>query len=148
MRYFLDVEFNGFGGPLVSLALVPEDLAEAPFYAAVDCPDPVPWVRDNVIPILGVEPQPRETVAANFARFLARDPSPLIVADWPEDIAQAANLLTDGHGRRFHRGGARFELLPAREASGDLFSRQPHNALQDAIGLREWVQAWETDERD
>lgn len=148
MRHFLDVEFNGFGGDLISLALVPEDEAEPPFYAAIDCPDPVPWVRDNVLPILGIEPQPREAVARDLAAYLARDPAPVIVADWPEDIAHAARLLTDGKGRRFHRGGARFDLLPAREASGDLFSRQPHNALQDAIGLREWVQAWEADEQD
>ena len=25
MRYFLDAEFNGFGGDLISIALVPEE---------------------------------------------------------------------------------------------------------------------------
>jgi len=31
MRYFLDTEFNGFGGQLISLALVPEHLEAAQF---------------------------------------------------------------------------------------------------------------------
>jgi len=32
MRYFIDAEFNGFGGQLISLALVPEDEEAVPFY--------------------------------------------------------------------------------------------------------------------
>jgi hypothetical protein len=148
LRYFLDVEFNGFGGDLVSLALVPEDIAEEPFYAAVDCPEPVAWVRENVLPILGIAPRPLDQVAADFSAYLGRDPAPAIVADWPEDIAHAARLLTNGRGGRLNTGSVRFDLLPAREHGAELFSRQPHNALQDALGLREWVQAWEADERD
>ena len=38
MRYFLDTEFNGFGGALLSLALVPEDGEE--FYVTLDCDGP------------------------------------------------------------------------------------------------------------
>jgi hypothetical protein len=49
VRYFLDTEFNGFGGTLLSLALVPEDGEE--FYAIIASDDPLhPWVERNVIP--------------------------------------------------------------------------------------------------
>ena len=51
MRYFLDVEFNGFGGPLISLALVPEDPDAAPFYEALPCPKPDVWVAAHVLPV-------------------------------------------------------------------------------------------------
>ena len=44
MRYFLDCEFDGFGGPLISLALVPEDGSEE-FYAVLDTPRP--WCRSE-----------------------------------------------------------------------------------------------------
>ena len=51
MRYVLDTEFNGFGGALLSLALVPEDGGE--FYATLACDDDVlPWVERNVVPYL------------------------------------------------------------------------------------------------
>ena len=35
MRYFLDTEFNGFAGALLSIALVPEEGEE--FYAVLEC---------------------------------------------------------------------------------------------------------------
>jgi hypothetical protein len=51
VRYFLDTEFNGFGGALLSLALVPEDGEE--FYATLACKEGlVPWVEQNVLPFL------------------------------------------------------------------------------------------------
>jgi hypothetical protein len=42
MRYFIDAEFNGFGGQLISLALVPEDRDAVPFYEALPCTEPEP----------------------------------------------------------------------------------------------------------
>ena len=40
MRYFLDAEFNGFGGQLILIALAPEDEDASPFYEALDCHEP------------------------------------------------------------------------------------------------------------
>ena len=47
VRYFLDVEFNGFGGEVISLALVPEDRDAAEFYEVLGCADPVPWAEQR-----------------------------------------------------------------------------------------------------
>ena len=50
MRYFLDTEFNGFGGELISLALVPEH-GHDEYYAVLPLPDELhPWVERNVVP--------------------------------------------------------------------------------------------------
>ena len=51
MRYFLDTEYDGFGGPLISLALVPEDGGEE-LYLVLDQDATDPWVERNVIPFL------------------------------------------------------------------------------------------------
>ncbi|MEJ5976475.1 hypothetical protein WG901_07505 [Novosphingobium sp. PS1R-30] len=59
MRYFLDAEYNGFGGELISIALVPEDEATAPFYAALVCAAPTPWVAEHVLPMLDTMPVSR-----------------------------------------------------------------------------------------
>jgi hypothetical protein len=40
MRHFRDAQVDGFCGPLISVALVPEDVNFAPFYEAIDCADP------------------------------------------------------------------------------------------------------------
>lgn len=50
MRYYLDTEFDGFGGPLLSLALVREDGAS--FYVVTSASAENEWVKANVEPIL------------------------------------------------------------------------------------------------
>lgn len=143
MRYFLDTEFNGFGGALLSIALVPDDGEE--FYARLDCSEPlVPWVERHVAPYLDVVPtalrQPpmRRADAANeLARYLAADDQPLIVADWPEDIAQFCMLLLTGPGTMVSIQSLQFELslLPGFSTAAN--SEVPHNALHDARALRD-----------
>ena len=51
MRYFLDTEYDGFGGTLLSLALVPEDGGEE-FYVVIAGEAEVPWVQRHVMPFL------------------------------------------------------------------------------------------------
>lgn len=142
MRYFLDTEFNGFGGPLIALALVPED-GGAPFYAALACPDPTPWVAEHILPALDTAPISREAMGRAFADYLGDDPDPLLVADWPEDIAHAATLLIVAPGRRHPIDRIRFELCDAFGFDSAALSAKPHNALSDAMALREYLLARE-----
>ena len=56
VRYFLDTEYNGFGGSLLSLALVPEDGDE--LYLTLKSDEPiVEWVDRHVIPYLDAVPE-------------------------------------------------------------------------------------------
>lgn len=138
MRYFLDTEFNGFGGPLISLALVPED-GGAPFYQALRCPDPTPWVAEHVLPALDTVPIPRAEMSRAFAAYLGDDPDPVLVADWPEDIAHAATLLIATPGHRHPIDRIRFELCNPLGFDSAAASSRPHNALADAIALRNYL---------
>ena len=143
MRYFLDAEFNGFGGDLVSLALVPETEGLAPFHAALDCPAPTAWVAEHVLPVLDVAAMPRAAVVDRFAAYLIDDPEPLLVADWPEDIAHAALLLISGPGRMKPVSGMRFELVDPLLVGSRIVSQVPHNAYHDALALRAAVLDYE-----
>ncbi|MEO8176665.1 MAG: hypothetical protein ABI626_08400 [Sphingomicrobium sp.] len=143
MRYFLDTEFNGFGGALLSLALVPEDGEE--FYVTLDCPDPiVAWVARNVVPFLDhvpvglVAPRlSRAEAAIALSDYLAADPEPDIVADWPEDLTQFAGLLMTGPGQMVPLPPLTFRLVPLPGFSTARNSAVPHNALHDARALRD-----------
>ena len=139
MRYFLDTEFNGFCGELVSIALVPEDATLAPFYEAVICAAPEPWVAANVLPVLNTRPLPRGAVAEALADYLAAAGAPVIVADWPEDVAHLARLLIIGPGRMLAVPRLVIELadVPGFEAAA--LSSVPHNAWSDATALRAFV---------
>ena len=146
MRYFLDTEFNSFGGALISIALVPE-YGDQEFYAVLPLPQDVhPWVAKNVIPYLAAvppglacEPAPRAVVGVGIARYLAGDEDPVIVADWPEDIAHFCALIVTGPGQMPAVGGMRFEFFDSPGFSTAENSRVPHNALHDARALREFV---------
>jgi hypothetical protein len=118
VRYFLDTEFNGFGGALISLALVPEDGTEFYVILKQDSP-PLPWVEQNVIPYLDHVPVglvsarlSRQDAALALSHYLAIDPAPDILADWPEDIAQFSNLLMTGPGDMVPIPAITFRLLP------------------------------------
>ena len=143
MRYFMDTEFNGFGGALLSLALVPEDGEE--FYVTLECADPLhPWVERNVVPYLDSVPfalsSPRvaRIDASNaLAAYLALDPEPEIIVDWPDDIAHFCQLLMTGPGTMVAVPPLRFRLVAFRSFSPAANSAVPHNALHDARALRD-----------
>jgi hypothetical protein len=143
MRYFLDAEFNGFGGQLISLALVPENLHAVPFYEALPCTEPVPWVADHVLPVLQTRPISRAEMIAKLAAYLRGDPEPLVIADWPEDIAHLALLMVTGPGWRMLSPRFRFELLDLPLFDSAMLSKMPHNACHDAIALRDYILAEE-----
>jgi hypothetical protein len=145
MRYFLDTEFNGFGGDLISLALVPE-YGDQEYYVVLPLPDAVePWVARHVVPYLHQVPQSldnrldRTTAAHDLAAYLAGDRDPLIVADWPEDIALLCRLLLIGATDIVDIGRLGFEFRRTPGFSTARNSRVPHNALHDARALRDFI---------
>jgi hypothetical protein len=145
MRYFLDTEYNGWGGALLSLALVPEEGEE--LYLTLDWDGPLDeWVERNVLPYLDMVPDnlvsprmSRTDAARTIAHYLAGDAEPLIVADWPEDIAQFNLLLVTAPGVMVEVPGLMFKFLPLGGFSTAANSAVPHNALHDARALRDHV---------
>src|SRR5437868_7096911 len=138
MRYFLDTEFNGFDGELISLAHVPE-YGDQEFYAVLPLPEPLhPWVAQHVVPYLDSVPQAlrnrtdRIAAAHELALYLSSDRDPVIVADWPDDIALFCRLLLTGPAEIADVGSLRFEFIRSPGFSTAVNSRVPHNALHDA----------------
>ena len=146
MRYFLDTEYNGFGGDLLSLALVPEDRSEE-FYVTLEHDGPFdPWVERHVIPFLDMVPEslggprlPRRAAADALAAWLAHDEAPDIVADWPEDLAQLSMLLVTGPGIMAMVPPLSLRFVPLHGFSTAANSIVPHNALHDARALRDYL---------
>jgi hypothetical protein len=145
LRYFLDTEYNGWGGALLSLALVPEEGEE--LYLTLDWDGKLEeWVERNVIPYLDtvspslISPRMSRADAAGIvAHYLAGDPDPLIVADWPEDIAQLNMLLVTGPGIMAEVPGLTFQFMLLSGFSTAANSKVPHNALHDARALRDHI---------
>jgi hypothetical protein len=145
MRYFLDTEYNGTGGKLLSIALVPE-YGDQEFYATFPLPAEIhPWVAVHVIPYLRMVPaglceeMTPDDAGAEISRYLAHDPDPEIIADWPDDIAYFCGLLVTGPGEIVDIPSLGFRLLRTPGFSTAANSKVPHNALHDARSLRDFA---------
>jgi hypothetical protein len=149
VRYFLDTEYNGIGGALLSLALVPDDGDE--LYLTFQMSDPLlDWVERHVVPYLDSVPERlscprlrREDAAHALQQYLRHDEEPLIFADWPEDISQFCNLMITGPGDMIEARHITFRLMPMSNFSTAANSKVPHNALHDARALRDHILSME-----
>lgn len=134
MKLYIDCEFNGFGGELISMALVSESGHE--WYEVLPCEQPVDWVAEHVMPILNKEAlQRREDLVESLGLFLSQFDRVHIVADWPEDIAYFCNSLILSAGLRINTPPITLEILRIDGAE----SLVPHNALHDARSIKEFL---------
>jgi hypothetical protein len=130
---------------LLSLALVPEHGEE--LYLTLDWDGALEeWVERNVVPYLDTVPQnlvsarmSRADAARTVAHYLAGDQDPLIVADWPEDIALFNALLVTGPGVMSEVPEMTFRFVELHGFSTAANSKVPHNALHDARALRDHI---------
>lgn len=151
MKYYLDCEFDGYNGPLLSLALVREDGVS--FYAIASAYAKDEWVKANVIPVLNdidfsAKPQgwytDRERLGFKFhmhmgedvAKFMITDPHPHIIADWPDDIRYLCQLLITGPGEMVSIPAITFEVVRVDAYPTTLPGAVQHNAWWDAMALR------------
>lgn len=139
MRYYLDTEFNGFGGDLISLALVRDDGAF--IYLADHVAEPDQWVAINVIPKIDVGEAPKWVSRATFGHhirdFLSGDEKPVIVADWPDDIRYFCVSLIVGPGQRVRPLPDIVFVIKWIDAyPTTLPGAVQHNALWDARAIR------------
>lgn len=132
---FLDTEFNGFGGDLISLALVPLDEDIAPFYESLGCGEPVAWVYENVMPYVNKDPISRMEFVSKLGAYLNQFNANqiTIVADWPDDISYFCQSLIIGPGYAINTPN--LEMLVYHQLSSE-HSETPHNALEDAKAIR------------
>lgn len=143
MRLWIDTEFNGFEGDLISIALVAEN---GEYYYAVrsayEDMEIVSWVQENVVPHLFKTPDEEDVVPLTdkdiqeeLSEFLYRFSDVKIVADWPEDLRHLCKLMITGPGWIIDTPET-FTLEIDRRI--DVESEVPHNALYDAIANREF----------
>nr|WP_283937498.1 hypothetical protein [Sphingomonas anseongensis] len=133
----------------MSLALVPDDGEELYVTLATDEPI-VEWVQRHVVPYLDTVPEQltcprlsRSDAAGAVERYLRHDDEAVIIADWPEDIAQFCNLMITGAGDMIDVRDVTFRLLPLSNFSTAANSKVPHNALHDARSLRDHYRSME-----
>jgi hypothetical protein len=133
-KLFIDCEWNGFGGALLSMALVSEDGDE--WYEVVEFNGEIDeWVAENVIPKLDQPAKTLDEVRDSLRKFLWQFRSGIhLIADWPEDLERFLGLLVSGPGEVIATPHIVMEIVIVR-----IESRHPHSALWDARAIRDAV---------
>lgn len=136
MHYFIDCEFNEFGGELISLALVPMDARKPEFYFEFNITQPFgPWVKENVVPLLDKIALPKQVGQIAFRRYMEGEQYPSIIADHPADIMHLCQFIDMNHGDYIGpSAGWQFTVMPNL---GSVKSLRPHHALYDARAIRD-----------
>jgi hypothetical protein len=135
-RLFLDCEFNGFGGELISMALVADDGREwycvLPEVRVWD-----KWVYENVLPVLSklkptIYANSREEFRVSLFTWLEQFENPIVVADWYTDLVHFFEAFAGRDHTESRAFPCRVELVTGLDAYAP---ELPHNALSDARAI-------------
>jgi hypothetical protein len=137
MNLYLDTEFDGFGGDLISIALAGDDGSH--WYGVFEEFCVQPWVKEHVAPKLHVMPPTitgeRHELLCSLHNYLSDRRNCTVYADWPADFEHLMRLMrADSHDGSFFMP-MRMELIDSKCGPKPV---HPHNALSDAIALRDW----------
>lgn len=134
--FWIDTEFNGSGGAFISAALVAED--GTCWYKSVGCKNPVPWVKKNVMPIIGIRPVKLFSLQKSLYKFLNQYDEITIIADHFSDIEYFCHLmlLEPLDGSIIRTPPITFQVKT--HILGNSRSAIPHNALEDAKAIMKY----------
>lgn len=146
MKYYIDCEFDGHNGPLLSMAMIREDGLS--FYAITTNVAKNPWVIENVVPKLPAFPHnifsSQYSIGPALQRAIEGDDTPVIIADSPVDIGRfcaAISTAEDGGYAPCITPRWDFEVHDVDCYPTDMPGAVQHNAAWDAMVLREKLSA-------
>jgi hypothetical protein len=143
-RYFIDCEFDGHGGPLLSLAMVAENGRGIHIGTTERASDP--WVIANVVPLLFKHDASEgcvvnlNDVGGVIRAFVGPVDRFIVAADSPVDIGRFCEALStgpDGGWASCDYASIAFEVHNVDCYPTTLEDAVQHNAWWDAMALRQ-----------
>jgi len=136
-KLYLDCEFNGFNGELISMAIV-VDHGENIFYEVMPLPETIdPWVKENVIPKLNQLPiESKELFIQKFHNFMKHYDGAEIYADSFQDFIYFFDCFK---GETYQDSLDITCKAMLVDSTGLVFkpTLMRHNAFVDALSLKE-----------
>lgn len=144
MKNYIDCEFDGHLGKLISFAIIRED--NTALYAVTSraiASDP--WVSQHVMPYLDSHTCPtwhntdERTLGVYLREFIGKDSRPTIISDSMADIHYFVKLMSTDHNGNYKplgRKGMDFVVENVRAYPSTLEGLTRHNAYCDALALK------------
>ena len=140
--FYIDCEFDGHNGQLLSIALVGETDS---IHIKTTSPVKDDWVLENVLPLMDMHNAPKSVsvslndVGAVIRAFLGDCKCPVIIADSPVDIGRFCRALSTGNDGQWASTdfpAMRFEVHNVDCYPTTLEGAVQHNAWWDAMALK------------
>jgi hypothetical protein len=143
-RFYIDCEFDGHGGPLLSIAMVREDGRS--LHVQTDALARDGWVLANVVPLMTSHAADLSWscgvngVGTLLRHFIGDIAHPIIIADSPVDIGRFCVAMTTGQNGGW--ASAEYPLMTFEVHNVDCYPTDlpgavQHNAWWDAMALRQ-----------
>lgn len=142
-KFYIDCEFDGHDGPLLSIAMVKDDGNSIHIRADIEPMDL--WVRRNVLPLMDSHRAAKSAkvylndVGSVIRAFIGDCDVPTIIADSPVDIARFCRALStgpDGEWASTEYPRMNFEVHNVDCYPTAVEGAVQHNAWWDAMALR------------
>lgn len=147
-RFYIDCEFDGHRGPLLSIALVKHDGDSLYITTTAEARDE--WVIANVLPLLDSHDcrkvvRCRVNEVGLVIRTFVTGDHPIFVADSPVDIGRVCDALSTGINGGW--ASAEYPCMTFEVHNIDCYPTTlegavQHNAWWDAMALRQALTAW------
>jgi hypothetical protein len=138
VNLYVDTEFDGHAGALISLAIAGDDGSH--WYGIFDAHCGNEWVAEHVAPKLYAEAPTisgdLETLRLSLQVYLKQREHCTIWADWPADFEHLMHLMCGSSYAKSFMIPCTMKLIITPD--GEPKPEYPHNALSDAIALRDW----------
>lgn len=143
-HFYVDCEFDGHGGPLLSIAIIRED--DAGLYLIVENTAKDPWVIENVLPKLMDYPTgamisfcPENKVSEWLLSFLQEDADPIFHVDAIPDVTYLTKALSTSYQGEYcpnRFDNIAFLVSDVESYPTDIEGAVQHNAYYDAMTLK------------
>lgn len=146
--FYIDCEFDGHNGPLLSIAMVRGDGYGLHIQVQADARDP--WVINNVVPIMAAHKADESCtvftfeVGARIRSFIGECQNPHIVADSPVDIGRFCRAISTGQDGGWASADYPYMTFAVHNIDcypTALVDAVQHNAWWDAMALRAAIRA-------
>lgn len=142
--FYIDCEFDGHNGPLLSIGIVRDDGYGAHIRVKQTARDP--WVLANVMPVMHLHladlpmALALNDVGSQLRAFIGGCQHPVIIADSPVDIGRFCQALCTGPDGGWQSNGyprMTFEVHNVDAYPTKIEGAVQHNAWWDAMALKE-----------
>lgn len=142
MKYYLNTQYNGHRGYLISMGIISET-GKCLYLLRNNLPGLTQWVAEHIVPTGLAHPKTvtvltftDDTLSNLLEDFFKEDTSPILITDWPTHIEHFCKAMVTAPDKKINTDDWGFIIRNVKTQPNNIQGFVPHNAIWEAIALR------------